>query len=76
MGIQNVIGWKARGHGLPIVFVDPKNMYRPHAVHKAENGFNGLRMEVCAAVGEIGIDAQLNILTYSSRPGEMVRAIL
>jgi IS605 OrfB family transposase len=53
-GVQRAIEEKAREHGVPVIYIDPKNTSRVCPVHNAEIVYsNGCRIGRCSKGGEL-----------------------
>jgi len=51
-GVQRAIEEKAREHGVPVIYVDPRNTSRVCPIHGAEIVYGGNRHGVCSKGGE------------------------
>jgi len=51
-GVQRAIEEKAREHGVPVIYVDPRNTSRVCPIHGAEIVYGGNRHGVCSRGGE------------------------
>jgi IS605 OrfB family transposase len=68
-GVQGAVEEKAKGHGVPVVYVDPRNITRTCPVHSAEIAYiNGSRVGGCPRGGGPGTGTLWHATTYPSGP--------
>ena len=69
-GVQRAIEEKAREHGVPVVYVDPRNTSRLCPIHNAPIEYDGSRVGICSKGGETwhrDVVAVWNILLRAAR---------
>jgi IS605 OrfB family transposase len=68
-GVQGAVEEKDKEHGVPVVYVDPRNITRTCPVYSAEIAYiNGSRVGGCPRGGGPGTGTLWHATTYSSGP--------
>lgn len=55
-GVQRAVEEKAKEHGVPVIYVNPKNTSRMYPLHGVEIKYSNSRIGVCSTVEECGIE--------------------